>query len=710
MSGSHLVEQPPEAAAKHPTADPHSEDYAASLRAAALLTLKSKRRRLTVESSDPAHPPRHLVAPPSNQLDYGPEEPSGGVSSIASSPAMRPTASTVPVPDVMDVDDAQAREEGEISDSETPPPSSPVNFNPTPASPKIQPEQMPPPPVPKVEPLSPALPFAAAVTDGTSTSALAPGMYCRPGLRMTEAQYNAARDIILDVLGWGVPPEYLVQIGLSRETIYYIFVDHNLRLPKNMNFKGLPPVVPPPASSAAAANGYSAPTNPPVPSMPSDDSPSALSVSALPFVPGGAANGSSTQATSLHDIEQQRRQELLARKAAQATRKLKQQESVSSTDSQLSTTSAPAVPVPAHTVDDFLKSIDPILPSDVGTSTSTSNVPPASRSSSRSFSVDPMDVDEIPGLTGNFSATTDYTLNPRPAPPRSANPPVATSSSPNVSMPQDRPLNAPSAVGNGNGALPYDDDMESIPGLFQQRRSPSDDSQLANGRRGTKRPVAADFVDMEPGPSRGPSRGIPRRRTTGFSGIQQRRCVIELSDTEEEREDAPPTANGIPMRADSRGFTVGTPQVSIAPTPRVNSPAIPPSATPAALLEKEEQIRQMREKIARAEQVLLRKQVSKTRNALSSTDVQVNGTSAPTQEEDDPSIVQSRLSSRSSSSATPDPSTFPRLNDRADEPPPHVTDGAVISLPNSETTSQAMTPIENCSRFLEHPTTGDKDC
>lgn len=189
MSGSHLVEQPPEAAAKPPATDSPTEDHAASLRAAALLTLKSKRRRLTISSSDSPHPPRPTLAPPSIQLDYGSEEPSGGVSSIASSPAIQPVVSAAPVPEQMDVDDSQGREEGEISDSESTstPPAPVVDTKAGPTPQIVQPDQatvrMPPPPVPKIEPISPLLssaptstPSAVASVTGETQTHIRPGL------------------------------------------------------------------------------------------------------------------------------------------------------------------------------------------------------------------------------------------------------------------------------------------------------------------------------------------------------------------------------------------------------------------------------------------------------------------------------------------------------------------------------------------------------
>lgn len=63
---------------------------------------------------------------------------------------------------------------------------------------------------------------------------------------MTQAQYDAAKDIVLDLLGWGVPPDYLVSCGVSREIMFYVFTELNLRLPPNFDASGITPYPPVP--------------------------------------------------------------------------------------------------------------------------------------------------------------------------------------------------------------------------------------------------------------------------------------------------------------------------------------------------------------------------------------------------------------------------------------------------------------------------------
>jgi len=46
---------------------------------------------------------------------------------------------------------------------------------------------------------------------------------------VTTEEFSEAKLIILDLLGWGVPSEYLLDYGLTREAIYYAFTELNLK-------------------------------------------------------------------------------------------------------------------------------------------------------------------------------------------------------------------------------------------------------------------------------------------------------------------------------------------------------------------------------------------------------------------------------------------------------------------------------------------------
>ncbi|TFK60548.1 hypothetical protein BDN72DRAFT_883549 [Pluteus cervinus] len=58
-----------------------------------------------------------------------------------------------------------------------------------------------------------------------------------PPCLLTSSELHEAKLLILELLSWGVPPEYLVaETGVSAGTIYRVFTDLNLRLPTNLVF------------------------------------------------------------------------------------------------------------------------------------------------------------------------------------------------------------------------------------------------------------------------------------------------------------------------------------------------------------------------------------------------------------------------------------------------------------------------------------------
>lgn len=70
---------------------------------------------------------------------------------------------------------------------------------------------------------------------------------------MNQPECDAAKEAIFDLLGWGVPSEYLVDCGLSRQLLYYVFTELNLRLPSNLDIAGIRSYPPPPDSVIASS-------------------------------------------------------------------------------------------------------------------------------------------------------------------------------------------------------------------------------------------------------------------------------------------------------------------------------------------------------------------------------------------------------------------------------------------------------------------------
>ena len=271
----------------------------------------------------------------------------------------------------------------------------------------------------------------------------------------------------------------------------------------------------------------------------------------------------------------------MARKAVQASRKLKQLASTDTTS--VITIGAPPInrdvemlsAVPTETVDDFLNSIGHI-PSTGSTPGPTEQVEGAE-----------MDVDDIPGLgivhqdgphTQSCAVVSEFI-------PKSPMELVATPtpSSDLVATFDSRPAMAD--VSPGEASTP---DVHA----FQ--------------RRGAKRPVAADFVDFDSLP-RGNGSGnghehangypLRRRRTGGanFTNLRPVKCVIDLSDSEGE------DAGGDVHRGRTKHINY-----SLVASPGPTRPP-PGNMSPAVLMEKELEILRMKQLIAQREQSRLKK-------------------------------------------------------------------------------------------------------
>ncbi|KIK57281.1 hypothetical protein GYMLUDRAFT_767922 [Collybiopsis luxurians FD-317 M1] len=584
------------------------DDAASSLRAAALLTLKSNKRRKP--NDQVAQPSRPMIVDNSVHLDYGQDD-------IASSPPEVPTRTYSP-PSISPQnysEDGQIREEGEISDTETPtlPASSVANDQLQSASPSSPSKRHAPfnvmhnesshsnshsnfspistnvesPPPNLLDRISDkALSSQTLAVEQTAVHPFVDTDHVRPGLEMNQEQYDTAKDIVLDLLGWGVPPEYLVSCGLSREIVFYVFSELSLRLPNNFSPEGIVPYAPSTLKQLLRdPNDMASPQE-------SDSSgnrlsdrlslPSKLSTSGLDHSRTISRRSSAeTPGTVLQDMERQRRQELLARKAVQASRKRQHTGSMSPT---LKPTRSDgdvemAPPAPSESVDDFLKSIEP-----AGSSK--------------------MDVDGVPGPSNTSILTHPIQDDPMQV----DSDPLVESPSHEVSFPtppEEHPVASPAG------------------------QSSSEDTGGSNGhqRRNSKRPVAADFVDFDTSPKPRSDPSLKRKSGGSFASIStMRRCVIDLSDSEGEEDPEDVQMKAISSGAPSSRYS--TPPIS-APTPSYRT------MSPADLAAKEMEIQKMRQMIAEREQGRVKK--LKKLEAMSNADAVVK------QEESEPVASLSTL-------------------------------------------------------------------
>lgn len=265
--------------------------------------------------------------------------------------------------------------------------------------------------------------------------------------------------------------------------------------------------------------------------------------------------------------------------------------------------------VPTETVDDFLRSIGSAPPDDER---------PEDRSTfpdSQHQDVTMMDVDEIPGLQRSLSmqsSVSAFSQGPHDPPPTSA---------------------------SSFGAPPTSGDSATTVTTIPNRETSSEDEEqgqsLASLRRGGKRPVAADFVDIDVGPHghrNGVSNGhtqppglLRRKKNASFASVStMRRCVIDLSDSEGEGD------GDVAMReigdyenegwGETSGSGYSSPRPARAPVvmnaigasqwpapPYGPTPGSSRTMSPAALMEKELEIQKMRQLIALREQGRVKK-------------------------------------------------------------------------------------------------------
>ena len=331
--------------------------------------------------------------------------------------------------------------------------------------------------------------------------------------------------------------------------------------------------------------------------------------------------------STLTAIERQRKEELLARKAAQASRKRK--ESVPPSAARALVSSTVTAPMGADlsakssasavSVEDFFNSIELPL-SDTGNAKrdpDTAKAPGLGKQSSP----EPMSVDEgIPGFGQNTPSEYDRSLSQKNSAP--LRPPSEEMSLPQSSTPSERSTSVEQEKGppahktsQGQENLPTRSRSEGTPQLVRDherdsRRSSTTPQPTAPiPRRGTKRPVAADF-DSEPvtktytppglsrtGSGTGFSNGTGyhpnphvRRKMNGvaaggFASLNSaRRCVIDVSDSEDDTSD------------DEMASTASQPQGS-------------QSSARDSALALELEIERMRKMIREREEMKLRKQV-----------------------------------------------------------------------------------------------------
>lgn len=454
---------------------------------------------------------------------------------------------------------------------------------------------------------------------------------------VNDSELFEAKVVILDILGWGIPPQYLLDCGISELAVVVCLAQLKLRIPQELE----------PLIDEAERNTGTLSIAPPSDS--SNSPPSTLSPNAPPFkpsypepitapsnVPDSPVPSKPLQVSSVDmvDLEQQRKQELLARRAALQSMK-KNNGNLSNGASHNRTPPTPSSSKPAarpspppsksKDVDAFLADLipggeDSIMQDgdhdssgEVERALEAEEEQPASRASSSAQRYSPS--------TPSFS----------PYPP-GATPDTTNISSHVVMSPRE----------NSSGTLDLGEHLSNQ--FIAPNSAPSSNN---NSKRMGKRPVAADFVvdyssNAEPSPSAvsfpSPSftNGSPNlstdqphgnsRRRRHFGPQVQHRLVIDLSDEDESSDEEEEKAQPAPAK------TTPTPSTSFAAGVIVG-PSREGSATPSTvdeekhrlLVKKRAEIEKMRELIRQMEE-------KKKRTTLSSSteeEIAQRGTSEP---------------------------------------------------------------------------------
>ncbi|KAF8799005.1 hypothetical protein BYT27DRAFT_7228246 [Phlegmacium glaucopus] len=645
-----------------------------SLRAAALSTLKLKRRKPVLEKATTMVASRPTLAS-DFQLDYGQEDVMVVDPSPPPPPPPRKSSPKSIQKGPIITKDAQMREEGEISDEEILPSAVPV-VRPPPPQPPLRKSKSPvptkilsPEPVKVVEvksnsPLQKSLtpeeraplsllerfsryelsnqesendivmPDVNEPDLDTTLPLLGPDRV-RPGLLLTMDEYDTAKDIILDLLGWGVPPDFLVDCGLTKELVFYVFTELNLRLPDNFDSSDIIPYTP---ESFTRLQQYVLMPPPPLPEnnrTTIDVTTEVIPRVTPPPLPSPTILSSDNPSnTDLHDMERQRRQELLARKAVQASRRLKQSASIetppnisqsdsSSTDKQ--DVSMAAV-ISTEVIEDFLNSIGPVR----DTEHLDGILPLLSDKDQGMDDAQIITVPRLPPASPAFSSANTDDIDPSP-------PSTAYSHGPLSSSAEPPPTSVDSLASAASNFFQLSEANLTIDS--GSRLSPPREPNT-HPRRGM-RPVASDFVDFDPTPRGNESKsrleppafssGIIRRLNlaANFRDIGSRRCVIDLSDSEDDVEQEVKerlqqsqliVEDQAWLKRDRRS------KASNYHPPASIKSSLSGNQSPAALMLKELEIRRMRELIAKREEET---RLKKLASAKSSVNIDTSGSSTP---------------------------------------------------------------------------------
>ncbi|KAH7340658.1 hypothetical protein B0J17DRAFT_329507 [Rhizoctonia solani] len=518
--------------------------------------LKSRRKKQAAAREQPTYNQQTTVNPPQPLVDED-----SPMHDASSTPIIDTPVTDMPQTQQNPVD----TEDGEITENSQPNKISRINIT------EVDTRE-----------LTPRPPSTVSAPSSDTTEA---PKYVRPGLDMTATDLDEAKHLILDLLGLGVTPEYLVDCGVSPQCLAVCFYELNLRFPLNLDRRqiNLPPfydldrhmkdsqrreqiirqrdrgrvfpkpapvaiIVPTEDTESLHGGKSSSPVSPGSGEKPTESAP--LARLDMNISQGGATEITSPQLTEpaqpsskevdITSMEDQKRMELLARKAAMDS--INKKRAAKNSGLTLNSPGQSVTQPRPMEIEDVESAVDALLAS-VRMDSESSNHSEG-RSSDEREDESASTGERLPDYDSDAMVEDELeTESPSPSDPevidQLMDTPVLADSQRNIS-PEPLPSNTPMLIPSPKPS--FSRVRFDAPDPVRSSSLPIQPIPVAVpvvARR--SRPIASDFIDQTPprpasAPRAGLERFAPLKRKRSFvdPAVWPKRLVIDLDSSDEE--------------------------------------------------------------------------------------------------------------------------------------------------------------------------------